>query len=175
MKKYIFDTDIGDDIDDAFALSLLCSLAGKEIAGVTTVFRNTKKRAQRAKTLLAAAGFENVPVYAGESFPYKEPFHLFGKDAENAKPEESAPCQWTEEYAAAKYEDDAVNFIAESAKKYGKDRAGDRKGRSGETYRRDLYDGRIFFKGSGGMEYSVRSGSRADRVFFGDSRVCLRA
>ena len=121
MKKYIFDTDIGDDIDDAFALSLLCSLAGKEIAGVTTVFRNTKKRAQLAKTLLAAAGFENVPVYAGESFPYKEPFHLFGKDAENAKPEESAPCQWTEEYAAAKYEDDAVNFIAESAKKYGKD------------------------------------------------------
>ena len=81
MKKYIFDTDIGDDIDDAFALSLLCSLAGKEIAGVTTVFRNTKKRAQLAKTLLAAAGFENVPVYAGESFPYKEPFHLLGKDA----------------------------------------------------------------------------------------------
>lgn len=36
--KIIFDTDIGDDIDDALALDLALKL-GYEIIGVTTVFK----------------------------------------------------------------------------------------------------------------------------------------
>lgn len=46
--KIIFDTDIGDDIDDALALDLALKL-GYEIIGVTTVFKNTEFRARIAK------------------------------------------------------------------------------------------------------------------------------
>lgn len=41
MKKVVIDTDIGDDIDDAFALALAATLKKTEIVGITTVFRNT--------------------------------------------------------------------------------------------------------------------------------------
>ena len=37
-NKIILDTDIGDDIDDAFALALALKSPEIEILGVTTVF-----------------------------------------------------------------------------------------------------------------------------------------
>ena len=40
MNKIILDTDIGDDIDDAFALSILLNEKNADLLGVTTVFRN---------------------------------------------------------------------------------------------------------------------------------------
>ena len=113
MKKIILDTDIGDDIDDAFALALLLGSPEVQLEGVTTVFRNTLKRAQLAKKLINAAGAE-VPVYAGERIPIKEPFHLFAKDGACA-PEESSPCQWAEEYEAP-VKAGAVDFLIEKAK-----------------------------------------------------------
>ena len=67
-KKIIFDTDIGDDIDDAFALALLANVQNADIIGVTTVFRNTKCRAQQASHLLKVMG-KDIPVYAGERLP----------------------------------------------------------------------------------------------------------
>ena len=41
MKEYeiILDTDIGDDIDDAYALALLMAENAK-LLGITTVYRN---------------------------------------------------------------------------------------------------------------------------------------
>jgi tRNA A37 methylthiotransferase MiaB len=47
----MIDTDIGDDIDDAFALLLAMKL-NFEIVGITTVFENTDQRARIAKKLL---------------------------------------------------------------------------------------------------------------------------
>ena len=51
MRKVIIDTDIGDDIDDAFALYLAMHLK-LNIIGVTTVFKNTLERSRMAKKIL---------------------------------------------------------------------------------------------------------------------------
>lgn len=67
-RKIIIDTDIGDDIDDAFAI-LLAVLSEKfEILGVTTVFRNSLHRGRLPRQLLESAGAD-VPVYAGADEP----------------------------------------------------------------------------------------------------------
>ena len=49
--KIILDTDIGDDIDDALALALICGSPELDLLGVTTVFKNTTARARQALTL----------------------------------------------------------------------------------------------------------------------------
>jgi inosine-uridine nucleoside N-ribohydrolase len=63
----ILDTDIGDDIDDALALGLICASPELELLGVTTVFGNVAARARQARTVLKVAGpqFGRVPVCAG--------------------------------------------------------------------------------------------------------------
>jgi inosine-uridine nucleoside N-ribohydrolase len=45
-EKIIIDTDIGDDVDDAFALALAVKSPEFEILGVTTTFRDTELRAK---------------------------------------------------------------------------------------------------------------------------------
>lgn len=82
MRKYpidvVIDTDIGDDIDDAAALCLAMQSPELNILGVTTVFKNTRKRAQIATRLLRLGGYGNVPVYAGASMPM-ENCTVYGK------------------------------------------------------------------------------------------------
>lgn len=119
MRKYILDTDIGDDIDDAFALDLALK-KNLPLAGITTVFKNTDDRARIAEKMLALAG-KSLPVYAGLS----QTLDGIARTTEHC-------CQWTEDLADNKYspenfngkncdENAAVDFIVESAKKYGKD------------------------------------------------------
>ena len=67
-RKIILDTDIGDDIDDAFALLLMFESHAFDILGVTTVFRNTEKRAKMAKQLIRSLGYDKE-VYAGCNSP----------------------------------------------------------------------------------------------------------
>jgi inosine-uridine nucleoside N-ribohydrolase len=64
----ILDTDIGTDIDDAFALALIINSPELELLGVTTVAGDTRARARLAAKLLREAGgaWRKVPVYAGE-------------------------------------------------------------------------------------------------------------
>jgi purine nucleosidase len=64
-EKVILDTDIADDIDDAYALALLASAPNVKLLGVTTAFGETGKRAQVAAKLLAALGRSDVSVFAG--------------------------------------------------------------------------------------------------------------
>ena len=64
-QKIILDTDIGDDIDDAYALALILGSPELELVGVTTVFKNTPARARLAQTILKLAGRGEVPVAAG--------------------------------------------------------------------------------------------------------------
>lgn len=66
-QKIILDTDIGDDIDDALALGLICASPELELLGVTTVFGNVAARARQARTILHVAGerFARIPVAAG--------------------------------------------------------------------------------------------------------------
>src|SRR5450631_4404063 len=63
--KVIFDTDIGDDIDDVFALALLVTQPNVELLGVTTAWGDTALRARLTSRFLAAIGRTDVPVYAG--------------------------------------------------------------------------------------------------------------
>jgi purine nucleosidase len=73
MKRLILDTDIGTDVDDAMALSLLVSLTDAVIEGVTTVNADTPLRARIAKKVLHLAGRDDIPVIAGAGFPLQAP------------------------------------------------------------------------------------------------------
>jgi purine nucleosidase len=70
-QKILLDTDIGDDIDDAYALALIVSLPNAKLLGVTTTFGETHKRAELAAKLLHVFGRNDVPVYAGRVGPAK--------------------------------------------------------------------------------------------------------
>lgn len=62
----LLDTDIGTDIDDAFALALIVRSPELELLGVTTVSGDTEARARLGAKLLWESGFRRVPVVAGE-------------------------------------------------------------------------------------------------------------
>lgn len=63
----LLDTDIGTDIDDAYALAQVLRSPELELLGVTTVSSDAAARARLAARLLATAGRGDVPVYAGIS------------------------------------------------------------------------------------------------------------
>lgn len=106
-KKILIDTDIGDDIDDAFAM-LFAMCEGVDIVGVTTVFQNTLERARMAKKLLSLYGerYADVPVYFG-----------YGNSTAHT-------CQYTPDLENDAYApngncpEDAIDFIIECCEKY---------------------------------------------------------
>jgi purine nucleosidase/pyrimidine-specific ribonucleoside hydrolase len=113
--KVILDTDIGDDVDDALALALICALPELELLGVTTVFGNTIARARQAQTLLQTAGekFHNVPVAAGcagtmasrkVQSPVADPDHVPGQ----------ASASWPDSKLPAIEKRDGVHFLIET-------------------------------------------------------------
>jgi inosine-uridine nucleoside N-ribohydrolase len=61
----ILDTDIGDDIDDAFALALALRSPELKILGITTAFGDTELRARLVDRYLKAVGRSDIPVAAG--------------------------------------------------------------------------------------------------------------
>ena len=58
----LFDTDAGDDIDDALALALALASPELDVRGVTTVFGDAHTRAQLVGRLLAEADRKDIPV-----------------------------------------------------------------------------------------------------------------
>ncbi len=94
----ILDTDIGTDIDDAFALALIINSPELELQGVTTVSGDTQARARLAAKLLWEAGgaFRRVPVYAGEP----------------GKPLPIEQARWAEHFASPQLKSEkAVDFL----------------------------------------------------------------
>ena len=65
MKKVLFDTDIGSDIDDALALAYLLREPACELLGITTVSGEPEKRAMLASAICHAAGRGDIPIYPG--------------------------------------------------------------------------------------------------------------
>jgi inosine-uridine nucleoside N-ribohydrolase len=63
--KVILDTDIGDDIDDAFALGLALKSPELEILQVNSDFGDTALRARLLVRYLKAAGHGEIPVAVG--------------------------------------------------------------------------------------------------------------
>jgi inosine-uridine nucleoside N-ribohydrolase len=70
----IIDTDIGDDIDDAFALALALESPELKILGVTTAFGDTELRARLVDRYLTAVGRRDIPVAAGMATPHDNVF-----------------------------------------------------------------------------------------------------
>jgi inosine-uridine nucleoside N-ribohydrolase len=62
----ILDTDIGDDIDDAFALALALRSPELRLLGITTEYGDTELRAQLVDRFLAAVERFDIPVAAGD-------------------------------------------------------------------------------------------------------------
>ena len=63
----LLDTDPGNDIDDALAISYLLQKPECELLGITTVTGPVEQRAAIAEVLCRAAGREDVPIVCGRS------------------------------------------------------------------------------------------------------------
>lgn len=102
-KKVILDTDIGDEMDDAFALALALTSPELEVIGITTAHGATIKRARIVGRLLHEIGMERIPVAAG------------------MKTSEFSPLQypWAERAGAASpTQRPAVDFYIEKLRQY---------------------------------------------------------
>jgi purine nucleosidase len=68
MHTIILDTDIGSDVDDALALAMLLGSDSIDFLGITTVYGDTKLRAQIAAHLCHLAN-RSIQVFAGLEEP----------------------------------------------------------------------------------------------------------
>src|SRR5690242_7282882 len=64
-EKIIIDTDIGDDIDDAFAVALALSSPEFEVLGFSASFGDTPTRAKMLDCMLGELGHGDIPVAMG--------------------------------------------------------------------------------------------------------------
>jgi len=119
MEYVLIDTDIGDDIDDAFALSLALHSKELQVVAVTTVFRNTLCRARQTEKLMAVFGTE-VPVYAGIGLPMDGTIPAFSYDSTLSTQEklEALPCQYDSTMEAYPAQENAADAICAYADQY---------------------------------------------------------
>jgi len=64
-QKIFIDTDIGDDIDDAFALALALNSPELQITGISSAWGDTALRARMIERLLQQSGHAQIPIGAG--------------------------------------------------------------------------------------------------------------
>lgn len=101
-QKVIFDTDIGDDIDDAFALGLLLSSPEVQVLGVTTAYGDTDLRARLTERYLCSVGKSGIPVTAGPRTPTRSPF---------------TQARWAQRFPNRQWPD-AIDFTLNEIRKY---------------------------------------------------------
>ncbi len=103
-KKVIIDTDIGDDVDDAFALALAVRSPELQILGVMTTFGDTEARAKIVDRFLGELGRGEIPVLAGKATMTKNPMsqRKYGEGGRFSKASHG----------------DAVDFLLEQIRKY---------------------------------------------------------
>lgn len=101
-QKIILDTDIGDDLDDAFALALALSSPRVQLLGVTTAWGDTGLRARLAARFLAETGHSSIPVAAG---PATQANSVFTQR------------QWAEAWPAKTWPD-GIDFILDQIRRY---------------------------------------------------------
>jgi len=70
----IIDTDVGDDIDDAFALAIALKDPHLEVIGITTAWGDTRTRTLLVRRLLATLGRQDVAVAQGPATTNPVPF-----------------------------------------------------------------------------------------------------
>ncbi len=84
----ILDSDIGTDIDDAFALALALTSPEIDLRGVTTVSADAHTRALIACRMLSAVGRDDVPVAAGRrprDIPEEKGQYRYGLESPSPK------------------------------------------------------------------------------------------
>lgn len=101
-EKVILDTDIGDDIDDAFALALLLHSPRVQILGITTAWGDTDLRARLVERLLQDTGYAGIPIAAGPATKSTNNF------SQRRYAEGGAPQHWP----------DAAGFILDQIRRY---------------------------------------------------------
>jgi inosine-uridine nucleoside N-ribohydrolase len=103
-EKIIIDTDIGDDVDDAFALALAVKSPELQVLGVMTTFGDTGARAKIVDRFLGEVGRAEIPVMAGKATATKNPMsqRKYGDGGHFAKSSHG----------------DAVEFLLEQIRKY---------------------------------------------------------
>jgi purine nucleosidase len=72
--RIIIDTDVGDDVDDAFALGLALNSPEVKILGITTAWGDTKLRARLVDRILTETGNAQIPVAEGIATKSTSPF-----------------------------------------------------------------------------------------------------
>ena len=103
-EKVIIDTDIGDDVDDAFALAIAVKSPELQVLGVTTTFGDTEARAKIVDRFLGEIGRADIPVLAGKATATKNPMsqRRYGESSHFTKASHG----------------DAVEFLLEQIGKY---------------------------------------------------------
>src|SRR5260370_34793830 len=69
----LFDTDIGDDIDDALALALALQSPELDVRAVTTVIDDTESRTRLAWKQLGIYNRRDIPLATAASEPLLDP------------------------------------------------------------------------------------------------------
>jgi inosine-uridine nucleoside N-ribohydrolase len=100
--KIILDTDIGDDIDDAFALALALRSPEVEILGITTAWGDTELRARLVQRFLKENGAPGIPIAAGIATRSVGQF---------------SQARWARDGAPFEKKVDAVDFLLEQVRK----------------------------------------------------------
>ena len=103
-EKVIIDTDIGDDVDDAFALALAVKSPELQVLGVMTTFGDTEARAKIVDRFLGEVGRAEIPVLTGKATATKNPMsqRRYGDGGHFAKSSHG----------------DAAEFLLEQIRKY---------------------------------------------------------
>ena len=103
-QKVILDTDIGDDVDDAFAVALALQSPELKIVGITSAWGDTKLRARLLDRFLRETGHTDIPIAIG---------------IEKHHPREGAFSQarWAEAGPTAKTRPAAVDFLLEQIRR----------------------------------------------------------
>ncbi len=106
----LLDTDIGDDIDDAWALAVCLVHPQIKLLGVSTVYADTVARAVIARWLIETSG-KKVEVAAGEFNPITRSISPYRPNQMKAIPPE-------DEQRLRVGRTDGVKFLAETAMKF---------------------------------------------------------
>lgn len=104
-EKIIIDTDVGDDIDDAFALGLALSSPEFEIIGLSASFGDTATRARMLDRMLAELGRSDIPVVMGTPVDVNRNAFTQRRYAEGGA-------------VAARPHGSSVDFVLEQARKF---------------------------------------------------------
>ena len=103
-ENVIIDTDIGDDVDDAFALAIAVKSPELQVLGVATTFGDTEARAKIVDRFLGEVGRADIPVLTGKATATKNPMSQkkYGEGGHFAKSSHG----------------DAVEFLLKQIRKY---------------------------------------------------------